>query len=147
MNKLILSIITFLLLSCSNNTETKFSDKNENQQATVAEPAEETIEVDLKTIMDEFDFGKDHFKANKKYVGKLLKVAGRTSGVGEDGTLTMQVAPTNEAIWCYGLPDDFLLQIKKNDIVEITGRFNRTDKGMITVSSLENCNEYKKISK
>lgn len=147
MTRLLFSIIIISLISCDNRQTTYPSNTGRPEAAMTSSLTEEVIEIDLKTIMSEFAYGKDHYKAKQKYGGKLLKVKGRTSGIGEDGTLFMQVSPGNNALWCFGLPDSFLLTVNKDDIVEITGRFNRIKKGMATPCALENCFDYSKISK
>jgi len=87
----------------------------------------ESEEVTLKTLVDAFSSGRaDEYAMNRKYSGQVLKVTGRTSGVNENGELRLQIAPFHDVILCKEIPDhDFLTSVKKDDIVEVTGLFNR----------------------
>lgn len=87
----------------------------------------EYTEVSLKELVDAFKPGRNQeYAMNAKYSGQVLKVRGRTSGVNEDGNLRLQLAPFHDVILCKGIVDhDFLFSVKKDDIVEVTGLFDR----------------------
>jgi hypothetical protein len=130
------------------DNQTQRTETTTSGQAVGNSPTLEIIDIDLKTLMDVFASAEDHFRANKKYVGKILRVTGRTNGVSEEGALRMQVKPTDEALWCYGLPDTFLLSVKEEDIVQITGSFARENtESMFATCKLVECSAFHVLPK
>lgn len=140
---ILMPTLVLMLANCNNSSS---SDIRKETITAVAKPT--ATPVDLATLMNAFGDYNNRFKANQEYVGQVLKIKGRTSGVSEDGALRLQVTPGASCVWCYGLPNDFLLTVNKNDIVEITGTFEREDASqMFPKSMLQNCFEYSKITK
>jgi hypothetical protein len=140
-------ILILMLGGCTSQQETS---SIQDSQTSTTQSESKVIEIDLKTLLDEFDSKRDmEYEMNKKYVGETLKVRGRTSGVNEDGTLILQLQPYENGIECHGISDnDFLISVKKNDIVEITGILQRENVPYIgKVCVLRNCSEWKKIDK
>jgi len=123
-----------------NPTEERGDNKNPHEEYSlwkdtgkVKEPIQlekyipEYKEVSLEELVDAFRSGRNQeYAMNAKYSGEVLKVTGRTSGVNEDGYLRLQIAPFHDVVLCKGIVDhDVLLSVKKDDIVEVTGLFER----------------------
>ena len=144
MKKIWILIAMITLMSC-NGSDTVLAE-----QRPTSAPEAKSTKVDLQTLIEAFNWRNDKkYEMNQKYVGNKLTVTGRTSGVREDGVLVMQVRPTESTVRCIGISDpNFLMSVKEDDIVEITGIFQREHVGSLLEGSLlKDCSSWKIISK
>lgn len=144
MKNILLALFVLILIGC---TEKESHRTVEHKSAA---PVSKAMKVDLETLIEAFNWRNDNkYEMNRKYVGKKLTVTGRTSGVREDGVLVMQVRPTESTVRCIEISDpEFLMSVKEDDIVEITGIFQREHVGSLLEGSLlKDCSSWKIISK
>lgn len=142
-------IIPFLILlitaSCSSNSTSVNSKSPTPEKIETVKKAD--ITIDLSDLLKEYRITKNLVKPNEKYNNKTLKINGRTSGVTEEGVLILQAKAFGASVECNGLPKDFLKTIKKDDVVEISGTFNRK-KGIIGhLNFLKDCFFFKNRNK
>ena len=140
-------IIPFLILlitaSCSSDSTSADSENPTSEKMVKVKKA--GIAINLNDLLKEYRITKNLVKANEKYNNKTLKIKGRTSGISEEGILTLQAKALGASVICSGLPKDLLKIIKKDDIVEISGTFNRKKGILGHLNFLKDCFSFKKL--
>ena len=140
-------IIPFLILlitaSCSSDSTSADSESPTSEKMVKVKKA--GIAINLNDLLKEYRITKNLVKANEKYNNKTLKIKGRTSGISEEGILTLQAKALGASVICSGLPKDLLKIIKKDDIVEISGTFNRKKGILGHLNFLKDCFSFKKL--
>ena len=140
-------IIPFLILlitaSCSSDSTSADSESPTSEKMVKVKKA--GIPINLNDLLKEYRITKNLVKANEKYNNKTLKIKGRTSGISEEGILTLQAKALGASVICSGLTKDFLKIIKKDDIVEISGTFNRKKGILGHLNFLKDCFSFKKL--
>ena len=126
---LIITTLGLLISSCNQTTDSKTEEQKAEALMKEAmddlQKESQALEIDLKTLVGEYDSRdeKVRFQANKKYTGQKLQITGRSSGMDASGFLRLQVESGDNALKCYGLSDEFMLSVNKEDVVQITGDF------------------------
>ena len=136
-------LILFIVASCSSDSTSADSENPVTEKAVTVKKAD--ITITLSDLLKEYRITKNLVKANEKYNNKTLKIKGRTSGVTEEGTLTLQAKAFGGSVVCSGLPKAFLATIKKDNVVEISGTFNRKKGIMGQLNFLKDCFSFKKL--
>ena len=136
-------LILLIMVSCSSDS-TSINPKVETSSKTEKVKKADTT-ISLSDLLKEYRITNNLVKANEKYNNKTLKIKGRTSGISEEGILTLQAKALGASVICSGLPKDFLKIIKKDDIVEISGTFNRKKGILGHLNFLKDCFSFKKL--
>ncbi|MFT4898575.1 MAG: hypothetical protein ACI9U0_000360 [Flavobacteriales bacterium] len=143
MKHIIPFLIVLIAASCSSDSTSADSENPTSEKMVKVKKA--GIAINLNDLLKEYRITKNLVKANEKYNNKTLKIKGRTSGISEEGILTLQAKALGASVICSGLPKDLLKIIKKDDIVEISGTFNRKKGILGHLNFLKDCFSFKKL--